>query len=317
MKRTDALRSVVKFAKRQPVWLILVACFLLFAGLDSDFLSPQNIVNILLQSSILGVMAIGMTFLMITGYFDISVGSLMALTTAVAVSLTGVSIPLAIAASLLTGGVLGAVNGLLVTKAKINAFIVTLAAMIGVRGLVYVYTGERAIIGTDASFENIAGGKIGFIPIPVAIFLIILVAAEFLLRKTVFGRNAYAIGGNLEAAKNAGIAVDKYHIVFFVLNGVLVAVAGIILASRMNSATPIVGVGQEMVVIIAVVLGGTKLTGGYGSMIYTLAGVLTIGMIQNGLNILNVHHFYNMLISGLILIFVVFMDKQLNPLAQE
>jgi ribose transport system permease protein len=143
---------------------------------------------------------------------------------------------------------------------------------------------------------------------------VILILAEIFLRKTVYGRNAYAIGGNYDAAKNAGIPVNKYILFFFILNGLLVAIAGILLASRLNAATPTLGTGQEMVVIIAVVLGGTKLNGGYGNMIQTLAGVLTIGVIQNGMNILNVHHYYNMLIMGLILIFVIFMDKKVNPL---
>jgi ribose transport system permease protein len=260
----------------------------------------------------MGIMAVGMTGLMISGYFDISVGSLLALTAAVAVSLTGYSIPLAIVLTLMCGAFFGAINGLLVTKAKVNAFIVTLAAMVGVRGLVYVYTKEREIIGLAPEFEKLAAGKIFSIPLPIIIWAVILIVAEWALRRTVYGRNAYAIGGDAEAAKNAGVPVDKYVLGLFILNGFLVAVAGLVLASRLNAATPILGIGQEMIVIISVVLGGTKLTGGFGNMIKTVAGVLTIGMIQNGLNILNVHHFYSMLIMGLIFIFVIFMDAKLS-----
>jgi ribose transport system permease protein len=194
----------------------------------------------------------------------------------------------------------------------VNAFIVTLAAMVGVRGLVYVYTKEREIIGLATEFEKLAAGKIAFIPFPIIIWVIIIIVAEWALRRTVYGRNAYAIGGDAEATKNAGVPTDRYVLGFFILNGFLVAIAGLILASRLNAATPTLGIGQEMIVIISVVLGGTKLTGGFGNMIKTVAGVLTIGMIQNGLNILNVHHFYSMLIMGLIFIFVIFMDAKLS-----
>jgi len=304
-------RTIVAL-KRQPVWLILLASVSLFTLLSNDFLTFRNIANIILQSSILGIMAVGMTGLMISGYFDISVGSLLALTAAVAVSLTGHSIALAIIVALICGAVFGAINGLLVTKAKVNAFIVTLAAMVGVRGLVYVYTEEREIIGLATEFEKLAAAKIAFIPLPIIIWVIIIIIAEWALRKTVYGRNVYAIGGDAEATKNAGVPVDKYVLGLFVLNGFLVAIAGLILASRLNAATPTLGIGQEMIVIISVVLGGTKLTGGFGNMIKTVAGVLTIGIIQNGLNILNVHHFYSMLIMGLIFIFVIFMDAKIS-----
>jgi ribose transport system permease protein len=298
--------------KRQPVWLILLASVSLFTLLSNDFLTFRNIANIILQSSILGIMAVGMTGLMISGYFDISVGSLLALTAAVAVSLTGYSITLAMIVTLICGAAFGAINGLLVTKAKVNAFIVTLAAMVGVRGLVYVYTKEREIIGLATEFEKLAAAKVASIPLPIIIWVIIIIIAEWTLRKTVYGRNAYAIGGDAESTKNAGVSVDKYVLGLFVLNGFFVAIAGLILASRLNAATPTLGIGQEMMVIISVVLGGTKLTGGFGNMIKTVAGVLTIGMIQNGLNILNVHHFYSMLIMGLIFIFVIFMDAKLS-----
>ena len=298
--------------RNQPVWFILLVSATLFSVVSGDFLTFRNIANIILQSTILGIMAVGMTALMISGYFDISVGSLMALLAAVAVSLTGYSISLAIVVTLICGAVFGAINGLFVTKAKVNAFIVTLAAMVGVRGLVYVYTGEREIIGLATEFEYLAAGKILFIPIPIIIWVVIVIIAEWALRKTVYGRNTYAIGGDADATKNAGVPIEKYILGIFILNGFLVAVASLVLASRLNAATPILGIGQEMMVIISVVLGGTKLTGGFGNMIKTVAGVLTIGMIQNGLNILNVHHFYSMLIMGLIFILVIFMDAKLS-----
>lgn len=308
----DMGMNVFRFFKNQPVWFILLVSASLFSMLSGDFLTLNNLANIILQSSMLGIMAVGMTALMISGYFDISVGSLLALLAAIAVSLTGYSITLAIVVTLVCGMFFGGLNGLLVTKAKVNAFIVTLAAMVGVRGLVYVYTGEREIIGLATEFEYLAAGKIAFIPIPIIIWGVILILSEWTLRKTVYGRNAYAIGGDPEASTNAGVPVDRYILGFFIVNGLLVAVASLILASRLNAATPTLGLGQEMIVIISVVLGGTKLDGGYGNMIKTVAGVLTIGMIQNGLNILNVHHFYSMLIMGLIFIFVIFMDAKLS-----
>ncbi len=308
--------SVIELMKQEPVWVIFIGCFLFFSIVSSEFLSVGNLLNILLQSSILGILAVGMTFLMISGYFDISIGSMMAFTAAVAVSLTGYSIVLAIVAALTCGALFGAINGLLVTKAKINAFIVTLAAMSGIRGLLYVYTGEREIIGLAREFEKIAAGKLLNIPYPILIWAVIVIVCEFILRKTVYGRNVYGLGGNLDATKNAGVPVDRYVLAFFVINGILVSIAGIILASRLNAATPVLGLGQEMIVIIAVVLGGTKLDGGSGNMIKTVAGVLTVGIIQNGMNILNVQTFYNMLIMGSIFILVVFMDAKLKPAAR-
>lgn len=308
--------SVIGLIKQEPVWVIFIGCFLFFSIVSNEFLSVGNLLNILLQSSILGILAVGMTFLMISGYFDISIGSMMAFTAAVAVSLTGYSIALAILAALVCGALFGAINGLLVTKAKINAFIVTLAAMSGIRGLLYVYTGEREIIGLAQEFEKIAAGKFLAIPYPILIWAVIVIVCEFILRKTVYGRNVYGLGGNLDATKNAGVPVDRYILAFFVINGILVAIAGIILASRLNAATPVLGMGQEMIVIIAVVLGGTKLDGGSGNMIKTVAGVLTVGIIQNGMNILNVQTFYNMLIMGSIFILVVFMDAKLKPVAR-
>lgn len=313
VNKVSTSEQLIRFVKQSPVWLILIGCSILFSILNPTFLTVSNLSNILIQSSILGIMAVGMTFLMISGYFDISVGSLIALTAAVAVSLTGTSIILAIFAAIACGAILGGVNGLLVTKAKVNAFIVSLAAMVGVRGLVYVYTGEREIIGLAQEFEKIAAGEFLSIPIPVLLWAIIVIVCELILRKTVYGRNVYAIGGNIDAAKNAGVPTNGYIFLLFVINGILVGIAGVVLASRLNAATPVLGMGQEMMVIISVVLGGTKLDGGYGSMVKTVAGVLTIGVIQNGMNILNVHHYYNMLIMGAIFILVVFMDTKLKP----
>lgn len=307
-------KDILSFLKRQSIWPILVICVLVISVLTPDFLSFGNLRNVVLQSSIYGIMGIGMTFLMINGFFDLSVGTVMGLCAALVIGLQSVSMGFAVFISLLVGAIFGCINGFLVTKAKINAFIVTLAAMLGARGLLYVYTGERAITGTVAVFEEFGASKIAFIPTIACIFLILLVFGEFILKQTIHGRNTYAIGGNYEAAANAGINNNKTVFINFVICSLAAALGGILLASRMNAATPTLGwPDTNLMVIASVVLGGTKLNGGYGGMLHTLGGVLVIGIIQNGMNLLNVQSYYNTLFMGLILILVVFLDKRFKP----
>ncbi|MCK8824218.1 ABC transporter permease [Fuchsiella alkaliacetigena] len=304
------------FVQKNSIWLIFVICIVFFSIMTPNFLRVRNITNIFLQSSFIGIMSIGMTYLMIDGNFDLSMGSIMALSAVLVIGFMDYGIPVAVLLSLLAGSAIGALNGLFVTKAGINAFIVTLGSMLGVRGLVYIYTGERALVSSELAFSEISAASVGPIPLPVLIFLIMLILGELVLRYTSHGRGCYAIGGNYEAAVNAGIKVDKHIIINFILAGFTAALAGILMASRMNAATPTLGMEDHMIVITAVVLGGTKLDGGFGNLIRTLGGVLVIGMIRNGMNLLNVHSYVNMLIMGLILISVVYMDQKFDPLEE-
>ncbi len=305
--------NIMKFLKKQSIWIILLFTILFFGFMDPDFLSFYNFQNILMQTSINGLMAIGMTYVIINGNIDLSVGMIYALCAAVVIGLQPYGLIVAVLASLATGIIIGAINGIFVAKAEVNAFIVTLAAMIGVKGLLFVYTGERAIIGTNMAFTYLASTSIGPIPLPAVIFVVLLIMGEYVLRNTTHGRDAYAVGGNMDAAEKAGIKVKKHIIVNFMLSGGLAALAGIVAASRINTATPTLGRMNHLWVIIAVVLGGTSLEGGYGNLVRTLGGIFVIGILNNGLNLMNVHTFYNMLLMGIILILVIYISKKFKP----
>lgn len=308
-------KQITDFIKKQSIWFILLLSLIFFGTMQANFLTLRNFQNIFLQISINGLMAIGMTYLMINGEIDLSVGMIYALCAAVVIGFQPLGIIPSVLAALATGMVIGAINGIFVAKAEINSFIVTLGAMIGVRGLLFVYTGERAILGTDLRFTYLASTRIGGVfPLPALIFLVFLAIGEYFLRNTSHGRNAYAIGGNQDAAEKAGIAVKKHLIINFVLSGAMAATAGIIAASRMNTATPTLGRMNHLWVIIAVVLGGTDLKGGYGNLVRTLGGIFVIGILDNGLNLMGVHTFYNMLFMGTILILVIFIGKKFEPL---
>jgi ribose transport system permease protein len=305
------MKKVINFFKKKPIWAILLLLVVVISILAPEFLRRRNLLNILLQSSVNGVMAVGMTYLMINGFFDLSVGTVMGFSAALAVGLQPLGILPAVLIAVLAGAGIGVLNGFLVAKAKINAFVVTLGSFIGVRGLIYIYTKEDALIGEKMAFSDFGSSSVAGIPTLFLIMLVIAIAAEFILRKTPHGRNTYAVGGNYEAAQNAGIAVSRTIMINFLICSVAAAVGGVLLASRMNAATP--GLGwpdQNLMIIATVVLGGTSLNGGYGSIVHTAGGVLTIGVIQNALNLLNVQSYYNMLLMGIILILVVFLDSR-------
>ena len=313
--QSQRLRSFAAMVKTQPIWIVLSVIFVLFAITANGFLRPINLSNVLLHSSITGIMALGMTCLMLTGNFDLSVGSVMALAAVIVISLqTTVGIPLAIVAAVVVGALLGLLNGVLVSIVGINAFVVTLGAMIGLRGVVYFLTGEHPIIGENIAFSQLGNSRVGIIPINFLIFLALLILLRIMLTKTVHGRNTYAIGGNIEAARNAGIPVAKHVTINFVITSATAAMAGVVLASRLNTATPNMGLRYELLVISIVVLAGTKLRGGFGGVIRTLGGVLVIGIIQNGLDLLGVQIYYQILVMGLLLILAMILDRVFDPL---
>ncbi|MFW5981023.1 MAG: ABC transporter permease [bacterium] len=305
--------KIIEFVKDQSIWIILFLTIVFFGVMDPDFFSFSNFQNILMQTSINGIMAIGMTYIIINGNIDLSIGMIMALCAAVVIGLQPYGLIVAVLASLATGVIIGAINGIFVAKAQVNAFIVTLAAMIGVKGLLFLYTGERAIIGTNMNFTYLASTSIGPIPLPAVIFIVLLILGEYVLRNTTHGRDAYAVGGNMDAAEKAGIKVKKHIVINFMLSGGLAALAGIVSASRINTATTTLGRMNHLWVIIAVVLGGTNLDGGYGNLVRTLGGIFVIGILNNGLNLMNVHTFYNMLLMGAILILVIYISKKFKP----
>jgi ribose transport system permease protein len=277
-------------------------------------LTTDNIFNVLRQVSINALIAYGMTFVILTGGIDLSVGSILALASALTAGMlaSGMDPVLAVIVGLAAGAAMGMVNGLIITKGKVAPFIATLATMTIFRGFTLVYTDGRPITGlSDAvSFQMLGKGYFLGIPFPVVTMLIAYFVLFFILRKTTFGRGVYAIGGNEEASRLSGLKVDRLKIGVYSITGFLSALAGITLASRLNSAQPTAGASYELDAIAAVVLGGTSLSGGRGWIFGTLIGALIIGVLNNGLNLLNVSSFYQQVVKGGVILLAVLLDRK-------
>ena len=304
---------LVYFADKFKSAIGLIILVIVLSFLSDYFFTVNNLLNIIRQVSIIAIMAFGMTFVILTGGIDLSVGSLLAVSAAVTAGLiinVGIFYLLVIPIGMLIGVLLGGFSGLMVAKAKMPAFIVTLGMMTIARGLTLIYTDGRPISGFNEDFRFIGAGHIGGIPVPVIIMLIILLLCYITLKKTPYGRYVYAIGGNEEAAKLSGINVDRIKMSVYALSGLLSAISGIILASRLNSAQPTAGSGYELDAIATVVLGGTSLSGGQGGVIGTIIGALIIGVLNNGLNLLNVSSFYQQVAKGAVILIAVYIDRR-------
>lgn len=291
----------------------LVFITIILAFLSDSFFTVDNILNLLRQISINALIAFGMTFVILTAGIDLSVGSLLALGSALTAGMlaNGMDPILAVFLGLLIGLMLGALNGIIITKGKVAPFIATLATMTIFRGATLVYTEGKPITGLSdsLSFQLIGKGYFFFIPIPVIFMIVAFVILYFILNNTVFGRRVYAVGGNEEAATLSGVKADTVKIWVYALTGMLSVLAGIILASRLNSAQPTAGTMYELDAIAAVVIGGTSLMGGKGRIGGTLIGALIIGVISNGLNLLNVSSFYQQIVKGAVILFAVMLDR--------
>ncbi|KTR27411.1 ribose ABC transporter permease [Exiguobacterium indicum] len=292
----------------------LFAIVLVVSIMEPDFLTLNNLFNILRQVSINALIAFGMTFVILTGGIDLSVGSILALSSAFVAGLMtdGTSALIAVLAGLIVGAVMGALNGMVISLGKVAPFIATLATMTIFRGLTLVYTDGKPITGLSQGswFELFGRGYFWIFPVPVLTMLIAFAVLYFMLKKTTFGRYTYAIGGNEEAAKLMGIQVNKVKIMIYSLSGLMAALAGIILTSRLNSAQPTAGTSYELDAIAAVVLGGTSLSGGRGWIVGTLIGALIIGTLNNGLNLLGVSSFFQLVVKGLVILFAVLADRK-------
>jgi len=302
---------ILQFLDKFKAGIGLLALVIVMSFLSDRFLTLPNMLNIFRQVSIMGIMAVGMTMVIIAQGIDLSVGSILALSGAVTAGMMAgdTSIVLAVLIGLAVGTGLGLFNGLMISKAKLPDFIVTLAMMSIARGLTLVYTGGRPISGFDPVFRSIGGGRVGRVPIPAIIFAVILVIGYLVLTKTTFGRYIYAVGGNQKAARLAGINTDRIKIMVYAISGLLSAASGVILTSRLNSAQPTAGVAYELDVIAMVVLGGTSLIGGKGSVGGTLIGALIIGVLNNSLNLLGVASFYQEVAKGLVILVAVLLDS--------
>ncbi len=290
----------------------LIILFIIMSVASSNFLTMDNLVNVMRQISINAILAVGMTFVIITAGIDLSVGAVIALTgTLWAATVVNYNMPIwvGILLALIIGGLLGVVKGLIISTQNLPPFIVTLAMLTIISGLSFVFTGGRPIsVNTDA-FKMIGRGYIGPIPIPVIIMIIVVIAGHYLLKKTAFGRHVLAVGGNPEAARLCGVKVTSVIVKFYALAGVLTALAGIILSSRLASGSPTVGDGAELDAIAAVVLGGTNMMGGSGSILGTCIGVGIIGILGNGLNLLGVSSYNQMIIKGLVMLFAIWINN--------
>lgn len=282
--------------------------------LNPNFLTINNIFNVLRQVSINALIAFGMTFVILTGGIDLSVGSILALTGAVTAGLLagGMDPILAMSLGLLLGAILGAINGIIIAKGKVAPFIATLATMTIYRGLTLVYTEGKPIsgLGDSLSFQLLGKGYFFGIPVPIVTMVLSFGVLYFILKKTTFGRRVYAVGGNEEASKLSGINVDRIKIYVYSLTGALAALSALILTSRLNSAQPTAGTMFELDAIAAVVLGGTSLTGGRGWIVGTVIGALIIGVLNNGLNLIGVSSFFQQVVKGAVILIAVLLDRK-------
>ncbi|WP_134686165.1 ABC transporter permease subunit [Brevibacillus migulae] len=289
----------------------LVVIFVALSLISSDFLTVSNMFNVLRQISINALIAFGMTFVILTGGIDLSVGSIFALSSALAAGMmaSGTDPFVAIMVGLAAGAVMGAANGILIAKGKVAPFIATLATMTVFRGLTLVYTEGKPITGLPDSFALFGKGFFLDIPMPIIWMLIAFAILYVILKHSTFGRHVYALGSNEEATKLSGINTSRVKIFVYSISGLLAALSGIILTSRLNSAQATAGMSYELDAIAAVVLGGTSLSGGKGWIVGTLIGAMIIGVLDNGLNLLNVSSFYQQVVKGGVILIAVLLDR--------
>ncbi|BAY62434.1 inner-membrane translocator [Calothrix brevissima NIES-22] len=290
---------------------ILVIICILFALLSPNFMTAGNAVNILRQASINIVLATGMTFVILTGGIDLSVGSILAVSAVVAVlvSLLPALGWLAVPAALVTGLLLGLLNGALITFLDVPPFIVTLGSLTALRGAAFLVANGTTVINRNINFAWIGNSYVGPLPWLVIIALLTVAVSWFVLRQTVLGVQIYAVGGNERAARLTGIKVNRVMLFVYGVSGLLAGLAGIMSASRLYSATGMLGQGYELDAIAAVILGGTSFTGGIGTIGGTLLGALIIAVLNNGLTLLNMSYFWQLVVKGLVIIAAVMIDR--------
>lgn len=289
--------------------LIFIGIFVLSSFLNETFLTTGNLTNVLRQVVVVSLLACGVTFIIILGHIDVSLGSVVALTGTIAASVMSLTqnLALAISAGIVSGIAVGLINGYVITYFKIPSFIMTLAMTTVARGAILLYTAGVPVSGLG-DFQMIGQGSVGPVPISVLILIFVVLVSWVLLNRTKFGRHVYAVGGNAKAALASGINTDSVLRRAFVFNGILAAIAGIVLMSRINSGQPAGGVAYEFDAITAVVVGGTSLMGGTGTIMGTVIGAMIIGVINNILNLMNVSSYWQQIVKGVIIAVAVILD---------
>jgi ribose/xylose/arabinose/galactoside ABC-type transport system permease subunit len=292
-----------------PIALLLIGAAMSFA--HPAFLTTPNLINVARQVSINGILAVGVTLVLLTGGVDLSLGSVVALAGVVAASLAQAGaypVFVVVAAGVAAGACCGAINGVVVTRGRVPSFIATLGMMTAARGLALVVSNGRPVSNLSPDFTRL-GGDLGRLPIPVIVLAVVALLAWVVLKHFRLGRHIHAVGGNPEAARAAGIRVGAIGMIVYTACGALAGVAGLVLAARITTGQPNAGVGFELDAIAAVVIGGTSLSGGVGRISGTILGVLLIGVINNGLDLLAVSSYYQAIVKGVIIIGAVWLDR--------
>lgn len=310
-QKTSKAQAWKNFIQVAGILPILVAICVIFSLVTPNFLSVGNLINVIRQASINIVLATGMTFVILTGGIDLSVGSILGVTAVVGVLVS--LVPglgwFAVPAALIAGVFLGLLNGSLVAYLGLPPFIVTLGSYTALRGVAYLVANGTTVINRDLNFAWVGNNYVGPIPWLVVIAFLAVLASWFVLRRTVLGRHIYAVGGNIRAARLTGIKVSRVLLFVYGVSGLLSGLGGIMSASRLYSATGMLGQGYELDAIAAVILGGTSFTGGIGTIWGTLLGALIIALLNNGLTLMNVSFFWQLVVKGLVIIIAVTIDK--------
>ena len=311
------MQKKIDFGKMLAEYAIIVIFIVLFVVMSifaPNFFTGNNMVNILRQVSISGICAVGMTFVMLTGGIDLSVGAILGVSGVLTamMMLKGIPSLLASIIALALGVVIGGITGAIIHYIEIPPMIATLGTMTSLRGVAYLITGGTPVFGFDESYSKIGQGHVGVIPIPVIILAIVYVIGIFVLSKTKFSRYVYGIGGNQEVARLSGIKVARVKIAVYAISGFCSALAGLVMLGRVNSGQPRAGESYEMDVITAVVLGGVSLNGGVGNLSHVIFGVLIIGVLTNGMTMMAVDDYWQRVVKGLILLLAVSFDHYIQ-----
>lgn len=313
-------RTAAGYGQRYGILIALLLVCIILSFLSEFFLTQRNILNVLRQASINGILAIGMTFVILARGIDLSVGSVVALagvvsaslaTTSATAGLAGAPYPvlLALGAGVLVGVAAGWVSGVLVAYFNVPAFVATLGMLSAARGLTLLYAGGRPIPSLTPEYRFIGTGDLFGIPMPIVLFAVVFLVAYFVLSSTRFGRHVYAVGGNPHAARVSGINVKRVRMAVYVISGALAGLAGMVLAARTGSALTQAGIAYELDAIAAVVIGGTSLSGGVGRVTGTLIGALLISVVNNGLDLMGVESYYQQVIKGILIVAAVMLDQ--------
>lgn len=306
-------KNIIQYLQDYGSFIALIFLVIVIGAISPDFRTVNNFLSLLRQSAINGLIAFGMTCVILTGGIDLSVGSVLALTSIICAHTIkiGLPAPLSMLIALIFGIILGTISGLMVTKSRLQPFIATLITMTGYRGLTMILSGGKPIsrLGNNLLLNQIGKGSFLGIPVPVWILIIFFAIFLFVLKKTVLGRQIYATGSNAKAAELAGININNIKLIVYAVSGFMASLSGLILVSRLGSAQPTLGSGYELDAIAAVALGGTSMTGGRGKITGSLIGILIIAVLNNGLNIIGVSSYYQDVVKALVIFLAVISDR--------